>query len=793
MNKRSVFLAQPNYLFSRNAFLPYSAGVLVAFAKSIPELNDVYEFQRLIYRRENIGEMIERMRQAGPDIFGGSSYIWNFEWVIAATKAVKEAFPDCLTVLGGPHVPNRSEDFFRDYPYVDLLVHGEGEETFADVLRERLKPEPCFESVAGLSVNANGTCVKTLPRGRVNDLSKLPSPYLTGVFDDLLQDGWEFQPSWESIRGCSYKCTFCLSVDSLIDTPNGNQSIGVMAIAGGEWDVWSYDFGNQQVKVCKAVGIAKTGKNKRLVRIRFADGTVVKCTPGHQLLRTYSNRTMNNCFDSVEAWDLEKHDFVLGLQNGQRAIYQEVRSVETIPGRHDVYCMAVPETGWFFTEGKLVHNCDWGSSLFTKINKFPVNRLEKEIEWFGTHKFSLIYSCDANWGIVEQDVELTKKLVETKQRTGYPQKFRATTAKNSGDRVFRISKMLNDAGMSKGATLSVQSMDDHTLETIKRRNIPIKNYMELMKQYQKAGIGTYTEAIIGLPGESYESFARGLDTLLNAGQHAGLQCYLCSMLPNSEMNEPAYRERHKIKASKCVALNMHTSPNPDGILEWNELIIETATLPYDDWLKCCLYAWIVQGVHCLPLLRHVAAFVHVKYEVSYRAFYEVLLRWGYESPLTLFGSVLSEIRANYEGIREGKGYGIVDQRFGNIVWPPEEGGFLKLVAEGELFYREIIPFISWYFDDDEKLLWDVLDYQERVLLNPYAEVGEIALGLRHNIPEFVDGFYRDEPVPLEQGEFLYRVIREKGFNGNLEEYAREQIWYGRKSGQVQHKVERMNI
>ena len=64
--------------------------------------------------------------------------------------------------------------------------------------------------------------------------------------------------------------------------------------------------------------------------------------------------------------------------------------------------------------------------------------------------------------------------------------------------------------MNKGVTLSFQSMDDRTLEAIKRTNIKVQNLKELVGLYREEGIPTYSEIIMALPGETYDSFADGI-------------------------------------------------------------------------------------------------------------------------------------------------------------------------------------------------------------------------------------------------------------------------------------------
>jgi len=194
-------------------------------------------------------------------------------------------------------------------------------------------------------------------------------------------------------------------------------------------------------------------------------------------------------------------------------------------------------------------------------------------------------------------------LVETKKLFSFPQEFRACYAKNSNDRVFEIAKMLNEAQMSKGVTLSFQSMDAHTQETIRRKNIKLDHFRETLQRYRQAGIVTYTELIIGLPGETLESFRDGINTLLNAGQHDGINMYLCQTLPNSEMNDVAYRAAHEIVDRRSPLLLQHSSPAVDPHQEYNDIVLGTSTMDAERFCETYKFAWAVQTFHCLGLAR----------------------------------------------------------------------------------------------------------------------------------------------------------------------------------------------
>src|SRR5688572_19413900 len=99
----NIYLAQINNTYGRNAFLPYSVGLLQSYAQSIPAIKENYCFKNLFYLRQNVDEVVASMDS--PAVFGVSCYIWNWEYSIALAKAVKTAFPDCLIILGGPHCP----------------------------------------------------------------------------------------------------------------------------------------------------------------------------------------------------------------------------------------------------------------------------------------------------------------------------------------------------------------------------------------------------------------------------------------------------------------------------------------------------------------------------------------------------------------------------------------------------------------------------------------------------------------------------------------------------------------
>ncbi|MBC8281274.1 MAG: radical SAM protein [Chloroflexi bacterium] len=434
--------------------------------------------------------------------------------------------------------------------------------------------------------------------------------------------------------------------------------------------------------------------------------------------------------------------------------------------------------------------CDWGSAVFTKVRPYSDSRLEAELKWFGENEIELLYNCDANYGLLPRDLGLTKNLVATKQKMGFPKQFRAAYAKNSNMKVFEIGKLLNDADMSKGVTLSFQSMDENTLSVIKRNNIKVQNFEELVKLYHQNDIPTYTEIIMGLPGETHDSFVDGIEKLLDAGQHDGLNIYVCIVLLNAEMGDPAYIEKHGIRTIKTPALLQHSSSSQDPVTEYYDIVIETNSMSESDYKRVFVCAWVVQAFHSLGLTQYLAMYFHYQLDFSYKEFYLQLLEFSRANPDTLLGKEYTRTAEAVEKAVKGGHWGVVDPKFGDVIWPIEEATFLNVTCDKDAFYEEIGGFIrelvsanDWVID--ESLLEQMLEYQKQMIIDPYAPES-ISLDQNYNFHEYFKAILFGDESKLEQRPCSLVITPENCFNGELETYAREVVWYGRKGGKFRH-------
>ena len=127
--------------------------------------------------------------------------------------------------------------------------------------------------------------------------------------------------------------------------------------------------------------------------------------------------------------------------------------------------------------------CTLFGDLNCEFNKFDLERLKLEIDWFSKNKIEFIFCCDANFGILKRDIEIAEYVAIKKKRTGYPKVLSVQNTKNTTERAYQTQKILADAGLNKGVTLSMQSLDPVTLHNIKRDNISLQTYDTLQKLF----------------------------------------------------------------------------------------------------------------------------------------------------------------------------------------------------------------------------------------------------------------------------------------------------------------------
>ena len=557
-----VSSSQFNYLYGDQIHFPYSIGRLIAYVKTNKNINPQFTFDRTFIFRDQLNNYAEQSYDS--DILLCSCYVWNWEVTKQLAKKVKATNPNCLIIFGGPQVPNRTENFFEENPFVDIIVHGEGEIVLENILTAYIKDKD-FSKINGIETKD----YRTPPNPRIKDVNILPSPYLTNLILNLVEQKTDIKyiAAWETNRGCPYPCTFC----------------------------------------------------------------------------------------------------------------------------------------------------DWGSLTNSKLTNWPEEQLLKEIDWFAQNNITYIDCCDANFGIFqERDYRIAAKLKEVALKTGYPEKFRAAWAKFASEKIIPIAKQLQEGKVLKAVSLALQSLDKETLEIVKRANIKFDNFSELTETFRKNEIPTYTELIMGLPGETLESWKKGLEILASGSQIGSIYIYNCGVFVNAPMNEPTYMKFYDIKTIRSPIFLAHTSIHDRGIPEFEYITISSKSFSTDDLKEIYLFSWLFQTFHSLGIFEYITKYYHDEKKLPYVKFYEIFLDYC-KKENSIFSDEYNKVIDHIDNGYSGKGWNHSDPNLGDIFWPIEEATWLRLVLSKKLMEhaKSFLKFLeeTLNFDTPDEILNDLIKFQ----------------------------------------------------------------------------------
>lgn len=415
--------------------------------------------------------------------------------------------------------------------------------------------------------------------------------------------------------------------------------------------------------------------------------------------------------------------------------------------------------------------CDWGSLTRAKVQRFDMARLEAELRWFGQQKIEVIYCCDANFGIFERDLEIAKYVAATHQEFGYPRLFYTQTAKNATERVFESQYVLFQAGLHTGTTLSMQSVSPQALSAIRRENISLASYQELQTRFRQAGIPTYTDILVGLPGETRTSFEEGVGTLIQQGQHQEMRFYNVYILPNAELGDPLYQKAHGIQSLKIPYLPPHSSVSPplEGILEWQEMVIASHSFTSQDWQAMRIFAWMTQILYFSRVLQLPMMLLDV-YQI---AGYTEVLRYFCEAPLPENSKTLQGLRQFFQHktaeILAGGGEYCAGQLPPGKEWvwlEPDYFALTQLLDSPQLtsFLEECQHIIRALHQEKpgklpSEALKEALKISRALFCSQLPEGQKFKLELHWNLWEVYQGLLKGEHIPLQSGFWLLSAER----------------------------------
>ena len=496
-------------IFGNQARLPYSTGLIWSYCLENEIIKENYALANWFWYKDSsnsVENILNKLEE--PAVLGLATFIWNWKFNSTLCKEVKKKWPKCLIVIGGwqPPMADRSQGFFEKFPFFDIIVHGEGEEAFKDILLENLKKEKSWENIKGCSIpyklildkeNSKTATIKdglklennekinnpkeyttfvTNPRKRIDDLQPMPSPYLNGLFDELIKDcKYDIEGTIETTRGCPFGCTFC----------------------------------------------------------------------------------------------------------------------------------------------------EIGTKYYQKIKTHGESKIFKEIDWLSKNKAAFIYNADSNFGMLPEHVSIAEYLVKKKKETGYPEKHRCDWAKVHGDKVIQIAKILYKSGLESGITIALQSLNPKTLEAVKRRNMDDGKLSEFLSKYNDDELASFTEIILGLPEETFDSFSKGICKIIELGQHNYIGINELIALPNTPFGDAEYRKKYGLNLVETWPSFVHVDYSNQRD-EVEQMVIGSNTMSVEDYKESMMFKWLVLFGHYLGTTQYISRFLRNYKNIDYYKFYSDL-------------------------------------------------------------------------------------------------------------------------------------------------------------------------
>jgi hypothetical protein len=235
--------------------------------------------------------------------------------------------------------------------------------------------------------------------------------------------------------------------------------------------------------------------------------------------------------------------------------------------------------------------CAQGTSYYTKVNYFSVERVTADLTYMASRVaercpgVGALIIADPNYGMFERDAEISAHLAALQVRYGWPTYISASTGKNRADRIIRSIEPVSTAISFRQA---LQSTNPVTLQIIKRDNIKLRAYEDVMRHVQGRGMRSVSDLILGLPGETLASHLDAIRQVVDAGTHE-LHNFQAMLLKGTELETRAARSKYRMTTRFRVLPANFGVYESVPVFDSDEIVVATDTLSFDDYLAARIY------------------------------------------------------------------------------------------------------------------------------------------------------------------------------------------------------------
>lgn len=226
--------------------------------------------------------------------------------------------------------------------------------------------------------------------------------------------------------------------------------------------------------------------------------------------------------------------------------------------------------------------CNSSVQSNSKIYRHSLENLKADLVYIAERvrpEVALTFADD-NFGMYDFDEEVADFIAHLQDRYNWPRYIRTTTGKNRGERIINIMRRIRAA---LPMTAAVQSMNPAVLKNIERSNIKLETYTQIQTEVRAQGMQSYGELILCLPGETKESFLKGIRDLMNAGV-TRISAHQLMLLHGAPLSTAESRAKFGMKTMVRVVARNIGDYTGEPVIETEEMVVSTPTFSFEDYL-----------------------------------------------------------------------------------------------------------------------------------------------------------------------------------------------------------------
>jgi len=189
--------------------MPLGLLSLAAVLEAIGQQVDLVDFNYSLCNRELslddnfYSNAADRIAALSPDLIGFSTMCNSYHITLRMAEAIRSRLPGVPVLFGGPQSSVVDKETLAAFPFVDMVLRGEAEQTLPQLIAEMSSGAGAYE-VPGLTYRRDGRVVRNCDAPLIPDLDSLPIPAY-----HLFPHGLGGAPAIDVGRGCPFACTFC--------------------------------------------------------------------------------------------------------------------------------------------------------------------------------------------------------------------------------------------------------------------------------------------------------------------------------------------------------------------------------------------------------------------------------------------------------------------------------------------------------------------------------------------------------------------------------------------------------